>query len=286
MLYRITHATRYAYPSPVTHCFNEARLTPRALPGQQVREHSLEVNPFPAFLQNRKDYFGNDVANFAVFEKHDRFAATASSVVEVAPQTWKIVSSPGWEEVRALLAQPLDADSIAASEFIFDSPYISSLAELREYARPTFTPGRPLLSALEELTRRIHDEFKYQPKITSIDTPILEVLHERQGVCQDFAHLMIGALRSLRLSARYVSGYIRSGPRFQGAAASHAWVSVFDPQNGWLSFDPTNNLMVSDAHITLAWGRDYGDVTPVKGLTLGGGGQSVQVEVRVQPLQD
>lgn len=286
MLYRITHATRYAYPSPVTQCFNEVRLTPRALPGQEVREHSLQVNPFPAFLQNRRDYFGNDVAVLAVFEKHDRFAAIASSVVEVAPQTWKIVSSPGWEEVRALLAQPLDADSIAASEFIFDSPYISSLAELREYARPTFTPGRSLLSALEELTRRIHDEFKYQPKITSIDTPILEVFHKRQGVCQDFAHLMIGALRSLRLSARYVSGYIRSGPRFQGAAASHAWVSVFDPQNGWLSFDPTNNLMVSDAHITLAWGRDYGDVTPVKGLTLGGGGQSVQVEVRVQPLQD
>jgi len=285
MLYRITHATRYAYPSPVTQCFNEARLTPRALPGQQVREHSLQINPFPAFLQNRRDYFGNEVATFAVFEKHDRFAATASSVVEVGPQTRKIVSSPRWEEVRRLLAQPLDTDSIAASEFIFDSPYISSLAELREYARPTFAPGRPLLSALEELTRRIHDEFKYQPKITSIDTPILEVLHKRQGVCQDFAHLMIGALRSLRLSARYVSGYIRSSPRFQGAAASHAWVSVFDPQNGWLSFDPTNNLMVSDAHITLAWGRDYGDVTPVKGLTLGGGGQSVQVEVRVEPIQ-
>jgi len=285
MLYRITHATRYAYPSPVTQCFNEARLTPRALPGQQVREHSLQINPFPAFLQNRRDYFGNEVATFAVFEKHDRFAAIASSVVEVAPQTRKIVSSPRWEEVRGLLAQPLDTDSIAASEFIFDSPYISSLAELREYARPTFAPGRPLLSALEELTRRIHDEFKYQPKITSIDTPILEVLHKRQGVCQDFAHLMIGALRSLRLSARYVSGYIRSSPRFQGVAASHAWVSVFDPQNGWLSFDPTNNLMVSDAHITLAWGRDYGDVTPVKGLTLGGGGQSVQVEVRVEPIQ-
>jgi len=285
MLYRITHATRYAYPSPVTQCFNEARLTPRALPGQQVREHSLQINPFPAFLQNRRDYFGNEVATFAVFEKHDRFAAIASSVVEVAPQTRKIVSSPRWEEVRGLLAQPLDTDSIAASEFIFDSPYISSLAELREYARPTFAPGRPLLSALEELTRRIHDEFKYQPKITSIDTPILEVLHKRQGVCQDFAHLMIAALRSLRFSARYVSGYIRSSPRFQGAAASHAWVSVFDPQNGWLSFDPTNNLMVSDAHITLAWGRDYGDVTPVKGLTLGGGGQSVQVEVRVHPIQ-
>jgi transglutaminase-like putative cysteine protease len=285
MLYRITHSTRYSYPSPVTQCFNEAHLTPRALPGQRVREHSLEVNPFPAFLQNRKDYFGNDVSTFAVFEKHDRFAAIASSVVDVAPAGGEILSSPAWEKVRDLLAQPLDPVSIAASEFIFDSPYISALAELREYARPTFTPGRPLLDALEELTRRIHDEFTYQPKSTSIDTPLLEILHNRQGVCQDFAQLMIGALRSLRLSARYVSGYICSSPRFQGAAASHAWVSVFDPQNGWLSFDPTNNMMPSDAHITLAWGRDYGDVTPVKGLTLGGSGQSVEVEVRVQPLE-
>ena len=284
MLYRITHSTRYDYPSPVTQCFTEARLTPRAFPGQQVREHSLQINPFPAFMHERKDYFGNDVSTFAVFEKHDRFAAIASSVVEVLPLGGEILSSPAWEVVRDLLAIPLDVNSIAASEFIFDSPYISALAELREYARPTFTPGRSLFCALQELTGRIHDEFTYQPKSTSIDTPLLEVLHSRQGVCQDFAHLMIGALRSLRLAARYVSGYIRSGPQFQGAAASHAWVSVFDPQNGWLGFDPTNNMMTSDAHITLAWGRDYSDVTPVKGLTLGGGGQSVEVEVRVQPL--
>ena len=285
MLYRISHSTRYVYPSPVAQCFNEAHLTPRAMPGQRIREHWLQVNPVPAFLQNRRDYFGNDVSTFAVFEKHDRLAVVATSVVEVEPQGRGINSSPAWEQVRELLAQPMDVDSIAASEFIFDSPYISSLMELREYARPTFTPGRPLLSALQELTCRIHDEFRYQPKSTSIDTPLLEVLHNRHGVCQDFAHLMIGALRSLRLSARYVSGYVRSGPRFQGAAASHAWVSVFDPQNGWLGFDPTNNMMTSDAHITLAWGRDYGDVTPVKGLTLGGGGQSVEVEVRVQPLE-
>jgi transglutaminase-like putative cysteine protease len=285
MLYRITHSTRYSYPSPVTQCFTEARLTPRAMAHQQVREHSLQVSPFPAFLQERQDYFGNGVSTFAIFERHDRFAAVASSVVEVEAQGGEFLSSPAWESVRDLLAIPLDGQSIAASEFIFDSPYITALAEFREYARPTFTPGRGLLDALQELTGRIHDEFRYQPRSTSIDTPLLDVLHNRRGVCQDFAHLMIAALRSLRLPARYVSGYIRSGPRFQGAAASHAWVQVFDPQNGWLGFDPTNNMMISDAHITLAWGRDYGDVTPVKGLTLGGGGQSVEVEVRVQPLE-
>jgi len=285
MLYRITHSTQYTYPSPVTQCFNEARLTPRSLPGQRVREHGLQVNPAPAFLQNRKDYFGNDVSTFAVFEKHDRFTAVAASVVEVDPRDGEMLFSPTWELVRDLLAQPLDADSVAASEFRFDSPYISGLAELREYARPTVTPGRPLLSALEELTRRIHDEFAYQPQSTSIDTPLIEVLRNGRGVCQDFAHVMIGCLRSLGLAARYVSGYIRGDSRFQGAAASHAWVQVFDPENGWLSFDPTNNMMASDAHITLAWGRDYGDVTPMKGLTLGGGGQSVEVEVRVHPLE-
>jgi transglutaminase-like putative cysteine protease len=286
MLYRVTHSTRYDYPSPVTQCFTEARLAPRVFAGQQVREHSLEVTPSPAFLHERKDYFGNDVSTFAVFERHDRFSAVASSVVDVQPAVGNLLPSPSWESVRDRLALPLDMDSIAASEFIFDSPYISALPELCEYARPTFTPGRPLLEALRELTRRVHDEFKYQPKSTSIDTPLIEVLQNRRGVCQDFAHLMIGALRSLRLSARYVSGYIRSGPRFQGAAASHAWVQAFDPQNGWLGFDPTNNMMISDAHITLAWGRDYSDVTPVKGLTLGGGGQTVEVEVRVQALEN
>ncbi len=284
MLYRITHSTRYAYPSPATQCYSEARLTPRALPSQRLLEHRLHVVPSPAFLSSHKDYLGNDVSTFAVFDRHERFEAAASSVVEVEPLRRGIHPSPAWEAARDTLAQPLAPDSIAASEFVFDSPYVSTHAELREYARPTFTPGRPLFSALQELTARIHDEFRYQPLSTSIDTPLLEVFNNRRGVCQDFAHLMIGVLRSLRLAARYVSGYIRSDPQFQGAEASHAWVSVFDPANGWLSFDPTNNLMPSDAHVTLAWGRDYGDVTPMKGLTLGGGGQSVEVEVRVFPL--
>ncbi len=286
MRYRVTHFTRYVYPAPVTRCFSEAHLTPRALPGQRVDEHELMVTPPPAFLQDRKDYFGNDVTTFAVFEKHDRSSAMATSVVEVWPPNVATLDSWSWEQVRDRLALPLDPDAIAAAEFIFDSPYIGASPELMAYARPTFTPGRPLINALQELTRRIHDEFNYQPKSTSIDTPLLEVLNTRQGVCQDFANIMIGALRSLRLAARYVSGYIRSGPRFQGAAASHAWVSVFDPQNGWLGFDPTNSMMTSDAHITLAWGRDYGDVTPLKGLTLGGGGQNVEVEVRVQPMEN
>jgi transglutaminase-like putative cysteine protease len=152
------------------------------------------------------------------------------------------------------------------------------------FARGTFTPGRPLLEAATELSHRIHDEFKYDSMATSIDMPLADVLRQRRGVCQDYAHVMIGALRSLRLAARYVSGYVRSGPKVLGAQASHAWVSVFVPGTGWISFDPTNDLMPTDGHVTLAWGRDYGDVTPVKGVTLGGGGQAVAVEVYVKAV--
>ena len=157
--------------------------------------------------------------------------------------------------------------------------------ELFNYASPTFTPGRPLVDALQELSHRIHTEFRYQPKSTSIDMPLIEVLRNRRGVCQDFAHIMIGALRSLRLAARYVSGYLRSGSNYQGFEASHAWVSVFIPGNGWVGFDPTNDVMPSDRHVTLAWGRDFSDVTPMKGITLGGGGQTIEVEVSVRPIE-
>lgn len=286
MLYQVNHSTCYAYPLPVVQSFTQAHLTPRAVPGQQVREHSLQVTPLPAFLREHTDYFGNQVSTFAVFERHVRFTAVASSVVEVQPEIREFRSSPPWESVHDSMALPLDSVSIAASEFIFDSPYVFAAPALQEYAWPSFAPGRPLLSAVEDLTRRIHAEFTYQPESTSIDTPLLNVLRDRRGVCQDFAHIMIGVLRSLRLPARYVSGYIRSEPRLQGAAASHAWVQVFDPVNGWVGFDPTNNMLTSDAHITVAWGRDYGDVTPVKGLTLGGGGQSVEVEVSVRAIEN
>ena len=165
-------------------------------------------------------------------------------------------------------------------------PSSAAAPELAEFARPTFTPRRPLVEALKELSHRIYSEFRYQPKSTSIKTPLLEVLRNRQGVCQDFAHVMIGALRSLRLAARYTSGYLRSSPGNQGAEASHAWVSAFVPGSGWLSFDPTNDVMPSDGHVTLAWGRDYGDVTPVSGIAVGGGSHSVEVEVSVRAIAD
>jgi transglutaminase-like putative cysteine protease len=209
----------------------------------------------------------------------------ARSIVEVEAPSRDGVSSIPWEEASELIASQPDDESLAALEYVYDSPFVAGAAELAEFARPTFTPRRPLAEALSELSHRIYTEFKYKPNSTSIKMPLLEVLRNRQGVCQDFAHIMIGALRSLRLPARYTSGYLRSSPGSHGAEASHAWVSAFVPGSGWMSYDPTNDVMPSDGHLTLAWGRDYGDVTPVKGVAVGGGSHSVEVEVEVKPIE-
>jgi transglutaminase-like putative cysteine protease len=285
MLYSVNHVTRHHYQSPVSQSLNELRLTPRSLPSQQVRELDFCIQPEPATLQRRKDYFGNDVTTVAIFESHDRFVIKTTSIVEVQPPSLESVSAAAWEDVRDLIATHRDDESLEALEFVFDSPFVASDPELAEFTRPTFTSRRPFVDALKELSHRIHDEFKYQPNSTSIKTPLLEVLRNRRGVCQDFSHVMIGALRSLRLAARYTSGYLRSSPGNQGAEASHAWVSAFVPGSGWLSFDPTNDVMPSDGHVILAWGRDYGDVTPVSGIAVGGGSHSIEVEVSVLPIE-
>jgi transglutaminase-like putative cysteine protease len=283
MIYEVTHTTRYTYEAAVAQCLNEVRLTPRALPTQCLRDHEIQVEPKPASYHRRKDYFGNEVTMFAVLEKHERLETIGRSVVEVMPHRAVTAVSGSWEHARDLLASAANGLLLEAFEYRFDSPFVAARPELADYARPTFTPGRPLMDALQELSHRIHAEFRYDPESTFIETPLTSILHDRRGVCQDFAHIMIGALRSLRLAARYVSGYLRSGAGFQGAQASHAWVAAFVPELGWQQFDPTNDVTPSDGHITLGWGRDYGDVTPVKGITLGGGGQKVDIEVLVQP---
>ena len=287
MLFQITHTTRYLYEAPVSHCLNDLRLTPRSLPRQQVRSTSIRVHPEPAFMHQRKDYYGNDVNSFEIFERHDRLEAAAESTVDVQPEPpAESLRAISWEEARDQIAAEATADCIEASEFVYSSPYVPPVPQLEEYARRTFEPKRSLVEAAQELTHRIHTDFKYHPKSTSIDIPLGDVFRNRRGVCQDFAHVMIGALRSLRLAARYVSGYVRPGSKVQGAQASHAWIALFVPAGGWIGFDPTNDLVVSDNHVTLAWGRDYGDVTPVKGVTLGGAGQTVQVEVYVRSFEN
>lgn len=285
MLYRVTHTTLYKYDAPVSQCLSEARLTPRALPWQTVLSSAIETVPAPASLTARRDYFGNAVSAVSILESHDRFSTVATSLVRVEPRP---PLSPGlaWEAVRAELRAHETPEALAALEFVCDSPFVAAAPELAEYARACFLPGRSITAAVGELNHRIHTEFAYKPTSTAIDTPLLEVLRTRRGVCQDFSHLMIGALRSLGLAARYVSGYLRSGADYQGAEASHAWVSVYSPGDGWVDFDPTNDVLPGTGHVTVAWGRDYGDVTPVKGIALGGGRQVVEVAVRVDPVSE
>ena len=284
MRYKAVHTTRYLYDTPVSQCQSEVRLTPRALPWQALLESRIEATPGPASVEAHKDYFGNDVTTFTILESHDRFAIVATSVVDVQPRPAPVEGDTPWEEVRDTLAAHDRPGILEAFEYVFDSPLVAAGAELAAYARPSFPAGRGLLEAVDDLSHRIHAEFTYRPDATNIDTPLLEVLKARRGVCQDFSHVMIGALRSLRLAARYVSGYLRSGADYQGAEASHAWVSVYLPGAGWVDIDPTNDVRPGTGHVTLGWGRDYGDMTPVKGIALGGGQQLVEVEVRVEPI--
>jgi transglutaminase-like putative cysteine protease len=286
MLYQTTHLTRYKYQEPVSHCLSETRITPRSFSGQQVRETHIEVSPEAAAIEMREDYFGNHVASFSIFEPHRELLIRAVSTVEiVASQRAIRPSEAPWEEVRDCMISSADAADLRASEYVYESPFISSSPELAAYASYSLARGRPLTDAAVELCARVNQDFAYEPKSTSIDTPVLEVLRKRKGVCQDFAHLMIGALRSCGLAARYVSGYLRSGVKIVGSEASHAWVSVYIPRSGWLDLDPTNNVIPSEGHVTLGWGRDYGDVTPVKGVSLGGGAQIVDVEVSVRKVE-
>ena len=284
MQYRATHLTRYRYDGPVSQCHTEVRLTPRSLPWQSVLTRSIATVPEATTVDEWKDSFGNTVSMISSLETHDRFSIEAVSRVRVEERPLTSPSNVAWEAARDQLAVHRSVDALEAFEFVFDSPFVAGSIELADYAKPSFDPGRPLLAAAGELSHRIHAEFTYKPSSTNIETPLLEALRHRRGVCQDFSHVMIGALRSLGLAARYVSGYLRSGADYQGAEASHAWVSVFVPGIGWVDFDPTNDVMPGTGHVTLAWGRDYGDVAPIKGIALGGGRQAVEVDVRVEPL--
>ena len=286
MRYKATHTTKYAYDRTVSQCQSEVRLTPRALPWQQVIESRIDTTPAAASTERHEDYFGNEVTTFTILERHDRFSTSASSVIDVEARERSASPSIAWEAARDEVAAHTAFDTLEAFEFTFDSPLVAATPELADYARSSFPAGRPLVEAVEHLSHRIHTEFKYTPRATRIDTPLAEVLRLKKGVCQDFAHVLIGAVRSLRLPARYVSGYLRSGPKVQGAEASHAWVSVFVPGAGWFDIDPTNDVRPATGHITLAWGRDYADVSPVKGVALGGGHQVVEVSVRVDPIDD
>ena len=288
MTYRVTHVTTYRYEEPASVCHNELRLTPRSGGRQRTRRFQLRVDPTPSVLAPQVDFFGNHVHFVALHEPHRQLTVTAKSDVDVeasAPPQ----ASPSWEAVRDRLRADRDSDVLAAYQFAFESPHVQVDPAVAAWTEPSFPAGRPLVDGVLELTRRIHQEFAYDRDATCVATPVSQVLRERRGVCQDFAHLEIACLRALGLAARYVSGYILTTPpegatRLVGADASHAWLSVWLADAGWLDVDPTNDLVPSDQHVTVAWGRDYGDVSPLRGVVLGGGEHTMTVAVDVSPL--
>lgn len=289
MRYRVRHTTVYGYAEPVTASHHAARLKPRSTGVQERTEWSLRIEPEPAVRKMRTDYFGNRVCFFGIQELHRRLKIVAESRVQLVPsEAPEVEASPAWEEVASTLLVPGARETLEAQQFAFESPHVRRLPDLAAFARPSFPRGRPVLAAVLDLNHRIHEEFTFEAGATTVATPIETVLERRRGVCQDFTHLALGCLRSLGLAARYVSGYLRTyrsagGPGLVGADASHAWLSVFCPEVGWVDFDPTNDLMPGVEHITVAYGRDFADVSPVSGIITGGGEHQVEVAVEVIP---
>lgn len=289
MLYYVQHTTTYTYTETVSICHNELRLKPRVTPRQACLAHALQVQPGPAGLRHDTDYFGNQVTFLMVQEPHRHLRITATSTVEVRPgEVPPGMATPAWETVRDALPHDRSASGLEAYQYVFPSPSIPLWPAVRRFAAASFAPGRPLLEAVWDLTGRLYTTFTYDQKATTLSTPLHEVLRTRRGVCQDFAHLQIACLRALGLAARYVSGYLVTQPppgklRLIGADASHAWLSVYCPPTGWIDVDPTNHVIPAEKHITVAYGRDYSDVSPIKGVFLGGGEHSIAVAVDVVP---
>ena len=283
--YTVVHETRYTYSAPVANGQHCAHLSPRNTPWQQVHAHTLDFEPQPAEISNVTDYFGNHSLSFLINRPHGLMQVRASTTVDVQEQNLDTtLARAPWES--ALCASIYEVEPLAVAEMRLPSPHVELLAETRNYARQFFTPARPWLDALLDLTVHIRAEFAYDPQATTVSTPISEVFANRRGVCQDFAHLMLSCLRSLNLPARYVSGYIlNEAPpgtqKLQGADASHAWIESHLPGVGWVGFDPTNGKMANHEFITMAWGRDFMDVTPLRGVVLGGGEQKLDVRVSV-----
>jgi len=292
MNFRITHITDYKYSDPVDLSWNKACLLPRETPRQHCLSSQLKITPEPVAVRERLDSFGNRLHYFALQKPHPELVVQAVSEVAVipAPAIVSLHNAP-WEDVRAQLAKPGAVDVLEALPFLHESALVQGLPPLADYARSSFAAGRSLVAAADELMQRIFQDFKYDPSATNIATPGAEIMAKRHGVCQDFAHLGVGCLRALGLAARYVSGYIETLPppgqeRLIGADASHAWFSVYCGADGWVDFDPTNNQIASEQHVTLAWGRDFSDVSPLRGVALGGGEHSVSVSVDVARLAD
>ena len=290
MLYEVIHRTLYDYSAQVTVSHHAARLMPRERPGQELLSFDLSISPRPTVRRERTDFFGNGVTFFALQEVHDRLEVTARAHVRMQSREMPALGlSPAWESVAALFSDPVFPKVVDAYQFVFHSPLVRTAPDIADIARSCFPPGRPLQEAVFALNHLIHREFVFDPEATTVATPLEEVLKNRRGVCQDFAHIGIACLRSLGLPARYVSGYIRTHPpegqeRLRGADASHGWFAAYCPELGWLDFDPTNDKIPDHEHIAVAYGRDYTDVAPLSGILTGGAQHELKVEVDVLEL--
>ncbi len=295
--YRIEHRTRYEYTSPVSYSQNQLRLTPRSDASQKLLEHVILSDPKPQHWFHRHDWFGNEVSYFELLQPHHSLEILHQALIQIdripLPSD-AIENSPPWEtNAFRSGSHGVSADHVGGDrnpwQFAFASRYVPLVDELREIAREVFTPGRPILSAIVALNELIYGSFEYRPQSTAIDTPLVAVLQQRRGVCQDFAHVAIGCARIVGLAARYVSGYLKTyrtneSPALIGSDASHAWLSIHAGPLGWIDLDPTNRTLVGHDHVTLAWGRDFRDVTPINGLYLGGQLKQMQVAVKVDPI--
>ena len=295
MHYLLSHKTSYSYASSVDSAQHIAHLRARDLPGQKVTSIGITTDPEPVLAVQHLDHFGNHIDIYRIDKPHKRFDIEVRAAVDVHfPDPPPANTTPKWEEIRAALNGDGFPLPIEASEFVHESPLVPFDKALRDYGAQSLTPGRPILEAARELTSRIKADFEYHPGATDISTPLAEVFAGKAGVCQDFAHVEIAALRAHGLAARYVSGYIRTissqgGPSkeeiaLRGSDASHAWVMVWcGPAAGWVQLDPTNDLVARQDHVAVAWGRDFSDVSPLRGVILGGDSHSYGVDVTLVP---
>jgi len=294
MKYIVTHTTRYRYQESVSHCYNVAYLLPRTTAQQTLLHSRIDTTPHAATYQTRSDYFGNQVVQFSIDQEHRELDVTVTSTLSITPGTINHLLDFGntCAVVHERLQANDDHETLLATEFRLPSPMVPLSAEVITYAADCFQPDKPFLQAVMDLTGNIFSEFSYDAHFSDVATPIATVIKHKRGVCQDFAHVAIACLRAQGYAARYVSGYLETLPppgqqKLIGADASHAWFSVFVPGEGWFDFDPTNNSRVSDRHITTAWGRDYSDVAPLKGIIFGGGNShSLDVSVDVQEVAE
>ena len=281
--YRVRHETVYAYGSDVAHSHQLLHLVPRPAPYQQCLEHTITLSVPVTRRREELDAFGNPITRVELEHPHRRLEVTADMQIDVHPRpALAATDTVPWDRLASRFSytgRPPARDDLEAIRFRQESPYVRVKRMFTDYGEDCFPAGYPILVCAQALMTKLHTELKYAPGATTIATPVTEVLEIRRGVCQDFAHLMIACLRSRGLPARYVSGYVRS---LAGSAASHAWVAVYAPPFGWLELDPTNDTMVGTDHISVAWGRDFGDVSPLRGIILGGGRHSLSVDVKVE----